>query len=536
MTLVGDATIGGWLEAAVAAAPPWLATAILAAYYGILGVLSLYGIHRLVLVAVFLRTRGRSAAPAAGAADDRDLPRVTVQLPLYNELYVARRLIDAVCRLDWPRHRLEVQVLDDSDDETVEVVAAAVARQRAAGVAVEHVRRADRTGFKAGALAAGAARATGELFAVFDADFVPQPDFLRRVAPCFADPGVGMVQARWEHLNRDHSLLTRVQAILLDGHFVVEHTARHRGGCFFNFNGTAGVWRRRAIEDAGGWQHDTLTEDLDLSYRAQLAGWRFVYLPEVTVPAELPVDVAGFKSQQARWAQGAMQTGKKLLALILAAPLPWKVKLEAAIHLTNNLAYPLMVALSLLLFPAMVLRRGGPLGELLAIDLPLFLAATASVLVFYAASQSGAGRRGWRPLLQVPALMATGIGLSASNARAVLAGLARPGGTFVRTPKHAIAAGERGDGWRRKRYRAARGRSVLLEGLLAGYLGASVAVAAAHGMWASLPFLWLFFQGYAFLFWLSTAPEREAARAALGRWGRRRWAARRRGARAGEAG
>ena len=507
-----------------------MATTLLALYYGILGVLSLYGVHRLVLVAVYLRTRHlrtRQRRQGEPAELSGELPRVTVQLPLYNELYVARRLIDAVCRLDWPRDRLEIQVLDDSTDETVEVVAAAVAEHRAAGVAIEHLHRADRTGYKAGALAAGAARATGELFAVFDADFVPEPDFLRRVVPEFADPGVGMVQTRWEHLNRDHSLLTRVQAILLDGHFVVEHAARHFGGCFFNFNGTAGMWRRRAIEEAGGWQHDTLTEDLDLSYRAQLAGWRFVYLPEVTVPAELPVDVAGFESQQARWAQGAMQTGKKLLGRILAAPLPWKVKAEAAIHLTNTIAYPLMVALSVLLFPAMVLRRGGPLGELLAIDLPLFLAATASVLVFYAASQSGAGRRGWRPLLHVPALMATGIGLSASNARAVLAGLARPGGTFVRTPKHAIAAGERGAGWRRKRYRAARSRSVVLAGVLAGYLGACLVYAALDGMWSSLPFLWLFFQGYAFLFWLSTAPEREAAGAALARWARRRLSPRR---------
>jgi cellulose synthase/poly-beta-1,6-N-acetylglucosamine synthase-like glycosyltransferase len=493
-------------------------TTLLALYYGILGVLSLYGVHRLVLVAVYLRTR-RRPGPGPAPLADADLPSVTVQLPLYNELYVARRLIDAVCRLDYPRHLLEIQVLDDSTDETVEVVAAAVAHHRAAGLRIEHLHRADRRGFKAGALAGGAERAEGELFAVFDADFVPAPDFLRRAVGHFADPGVGMVQARWEHLNRDDSLLTRVQAILLDGHFVVEHAARHASGCFFNFNGTAGVWRRRAIEEAGGWQHDTLTEDLDLSYRAQLAGWRFVYLPELTVPAELPVDVAGFKSQQARWAQGAMQTGKKLLGRILAAPLPWKVKAEAAIHLTNNLSYPLMVALSVLLFPAMVARRGSPLTTLLAIDLPLFLAATVSVLIFYAASQAGAGR-GARPLALLPVLMATGIGLSASNARAVLTGLARPGGTFVRTPKYALAAP--GESWRGKRYRAARGRSVVLEGALTAYLGASIAFAVADGMWASLPFLWLFFQGYGFVFWLSVKPERGAWRAAWRGWiGRR---------------
>jgi cellulose synthase/poly-beta-1,6-N-acetylglucosamine synthase-like glycosyltransferase len=493
----------------------WLATTVLALYYGILGVLSLYGVHRLVLVVVYLVSRRRAAAAIASpGGGDGELPRVTVQLPLYNEMYVARRLIDAVCRLDYPAALLEVQVLDDSSDATREVVAAAVAHHRARGVRIEHLHRAHREGFKAGALAAGLERASGELIAVFDADFVPAPDFLRRIVPSFADPGVGMVQARWEHLNRDSSLLTRIQAILLDGHFVVEHAARHRGGCFFNFNGTAGVWRRRAIVEAGGWQHDTLTEDLDLSYRAQLAGWRFVYRPEVTAPAELPVDVHGFKGQQGRWAQGAVQTCRKLLPRLLAAPLPWRVKAEAVVHLTNNLAYPLMVALAVLLFPAMVLRRGGPLPSLLVLDLPLFLAATSSVLVFYAVAEAGAGRRVGRELLRLPALMAVGIGLSASNARAVLAGLRRPGGTFVRTPKYAVEGGAAG--WRDKLYRAPRSRTILVEGLLAAYLGGCLAGAVGQGMWVSLPFLWLFFQGYLYLFLLGVAPRgREVVSRAL---------------------
>jgi hypothetical protein len=280
---------------------------LLVLYYLTLGVLALYGIHRSWLVVTYLRhRRDRPALPAPPA----EWPVVTVQLPLYNEMYVATRLLDAVCRLSYPRDRLEIQVLDDSTDETSELVAAEVARWRERGVDVRHVRRGDRAGFKAGALDAGLACARGELLAVFDADFVPGPDFLEKTVPYFTDPAdpqggsrLGMVQARWEHINRGYSLLTRIQAILLDGHFVIEHTARNRSGRFFNFNGTAGIWRRQAIEDAGGWQHDTLTEDLDLSYRAQLAGWRFVYLPEVTVPSELPVDVRGFKSQQHRWAK-----------------------------------------------------------------------------------------------------------------------------------------------------------------------------------------------------------------------------------------
>jgi cellulose synthase/poly-beta-1,6-N-acetylglucosamine synthase-like glycosyltransferase len=484
------------------AIPPPLAAAVLALYYLVLGVLALYGVHRLALLVVFLRTRRR--LPPTPAAPG-EWPVVTVQLPLYNEMYVARRLLDAVCRLDYPADRLEVQVLDDSGDETSGIVAERVAFHRARGLAVEHLRRGDRRGYKAGALAAGLARARGELLAVFDADFIPPADFLRRAVPHLAaDPGLGMVQGRWSHVNRGYSLLTRIQAIFLDGHFWIEHTARHRGGCFFNFNGTAGVWRRAAIAAAGGWQHDTVTEDLDLSYRAQLAGWRFLYLPELTVPSELPVDVNGFKGQQYRWAKGSLQTGRKLLGRLWRAPLPLKVKLEASVHLTNNLSYLLMVALSLLVFPAMLLRRGSAVATLLAVDAPLFFAATASVLAFYAASQSPAAGSSRRELWWLPALMGVGIGLAVNNAPAVLAGLLRRGGAFHRTPKYAIA--RRGESWTDKRYRAGVGGSVVVEGGLALYFLACVVYAAAAGMWMSLPFLYLFLQGYSYMFLLGVGP------------------------------
>ena len=473
---------------------------LLTIYYLVLGILAFYGLHRLALVAVYLRTR-RRVPPRP--ADPPEWPVVTVQLPLYNEMYVAQRLIEAVCRLDYPRDRLEIQVLDDSTDETTAIVARVVEEQRRLGLDIHHLHRTDRRGFKAGALAAGLEKARGGLIAIFDADFVPQPDFLRQAVPYFSDPGLGMVQGSWAHINRGYSLLTRAQAILLDGHFLIEHTARHRGGCFFNFNGTAGVWRREAILSPGGWQHDTLTEDLDLSYRAQLAGWRFLYLPELAVPSELPVDVNGFKGQQYRWTKGSIQTGRKLLWRILRAPLPWRVKFEAFVHLTNNASYVLMAVLALLIFPAMLIRRGTSWQYMLVIDLPLFLAATVSVLVFYSVSQSAAGEGG-RALRYLPAVMGLGIGLSINNARAVLSGLFQRGGTFHRTPKYRIE--RQGEDWLRKRYRSRRNVSLGIELALALYFLFCFGYAVVHEMWASLPFLFLFVQGYTYMTVLALLP------------------------------
>ncbi|HVR98143.1 MAG TPA: glycosyltransferase [Thermoanaerobaculia bacterium] len=483
------------------------APALLAIYYLALAILAFYGVHRLVLVLLYLRTREqRPVRPP----DPEQWPVVTVQLPLYNEMYVAARLIEAVGRLDYPRDRLEVQVLDDSTDETSEIVARAVEEQRRRGLDIHHLRRADRRGFKAGALAAGLAQARGELLAVFDADFVPQAEFLRSVVPHFSDPGLGMVQGSWAHINRHYSLLTRIEAILLDGHFLIEHTARHRSGCFFNFNGTAGVWRRAAILDGGGWQHDTLTEDLDLSYRSQLAGWRFLYLPELAVPSELPVDINGFKSQQYRWTKGSVQTGRKLLGRVLRAPLPFRVKFEAFVHLTNNFSYALMVLLSLLIFPAMVARRGTAIHLLLLIDLPLFLAATASVLAFYLASQTAAGIPWRQQIRYLPSVMGLGAGLSVNNARAVLSGLFQRGGTFHRTPKYRIE--RRGEDWKNKRYRAGVNAALILEIALALYLAGCTVYALAAGMWMSIPFLYVFLQGYAYISALSILPILSARR------------------------
>lgn len=483
----------------------WMSGTVLVLYYLILGVLALYGLHRLMLVLTYWRARrDRIELPSMTG----DWPRVTVQLPIFNEMYVAERLIDAVSKLDYPRHRLEIQVLDDSTDETRELVAVRVAALVAEGFDICHLHRDERTGFKAGALAAGCQVAKGELLAVFDADFVPSTDFLRRSVPHFQDAQVGMVQARWGHLNREYSLLTRVQAILLDGHFVVEHAARHSSGCFFNFNGTAGIWRRQAITEAGGWDHDTLTEDLDLSYRAQLSGWKFVYLPDLVVPAELPAEINAYKSQQHRWAKGSVQTGRKLLGRVLRAPLAWRTKLEAFIHLTNNAAYLLMVALSILIFPAMYLRRGEEAWTLLVIDLPLFAGATISVFIFFAVGQQadGEGSSWLRCLWQMPMLMGIGIGLAVNNSRAVLTGLWQNGGVFHRTPKYNLE-GQQGT-WGSKKYLLPKNLSFFIEAALAIYFVGCFALAIYLKMWLSLPFLYLFLHGYTHMFLLGLSSGR----------------------------
>ncbi|HEV8376068.1 MAG TPA: cellulose synthase family protein, partial [Candidatus Polarisedimenticolia bacterium] len=365
---------------------------LLSTYFACMTLLAVYGLHRFYLVVLYLRHCGRGSPIPPEPAEP--LPLLTVQLPIYNEIYVAGRAIDAACALDYPRDRLEIQILDDSTDETRDVCSKKSEEYRARGYRIRHLVRAKRSGFKAGALAEGLKVATGEFVAIFDADFVPPPDFARRILPYFADRSVGMVQARWGHLNRDQSALTRIQSIFLDGHFLIEQAARNRSGRFFNFNGTAGIWRKECIETSGGWQHDTLTEDLDLSYRAQMAGWRFLFLPDVVAPAELPAEMNAFKSQQYRWAKGSIQTGIKLLPGILRSGLPTRIKAEAFFHLTSNVAYLLMVTVSLLYFPVMRAREQMEWSQLLALDFPIFLFGTGSVLTFYLLSQREV-RSGW---------------------------------------------------------------------------------------------------------------------------------------------
>jgi cellulose synthase/poly-beta-1,6-N-acetylglucosamine synthase-like glycosyltransferase len=483
---------------------------LLFTYFLVLLILGVFGAHRYAMVYLYVKHQAKKALPKP-LPEGSAAPVVTVQLPVFNEMYVVRRLIESVCAMRYPKDRLEIQVLDDSTDETTAIAAAAVEHFRAEGFDIRLIHRADRSGFKAGALQNGLHAARGEFVAVFDADFIAPEDFLEGTLGHFEDPKVGMVQARWEHLNRSFSLLTQLQSILLDGHFVLEHGGRNRGGRFFNFNGTAGVWRRATIEDAGSWEHDTLTEDLDLSYRAQLRGWRFVFVPDLVSPAELPVDINAFKSQQARWAKGSAQVCLKLLPRILRSPLPLAVKTEAAFHLTGNLAYPLMVALSLLMFPALVIRYNMGYVEMLLIDVPLFLGATMSVCSFYSVSQRELfGERFGERLKYIPATLALGIGLSVSNARAVLEGFFGQSGEFVRTPKLGVL-GENGDpkseGWKLRRYRVSIPWAPWVELALGIYFAAMAAFAFANGLFGSLPFVLIFTTGYLYAGILSLVQE-----------------------------
>jgi cellulose synthase/poly-beta-1,6-N-acetylglucosamine synthase-like glycosyltransferase len=466
--------------------------AILAAYFFVLSILAFYGWHRYLLVYWYKRYADHVPGPRPPLAP---LPMVTIQLPIYNEMYVVDRLVDAVCRLDYPRELLEIQVLDDSTDETRDVAALAVRRWQLQGFNIAHLHRTDRTGFKAGALAAGMQVATAPFVAIFDADFVPPADFLHRALPQFWDPAVGLVQARWGHINADYSTLTRIQSILLDGHFVLEHGSRNRAGCFFNFNGTAGIWRREAIADAGGWQHDTLTEDLDLSYRAQLRGWRFVFMEDVVTPAELPVEMNSFKSQQHRWAKGSVQTCMKLLPQVLNADLPLRVKAEAFFHLTANFNYLLMIVLCILMFPSMYVRYNMGWSEMILIDVPLFFAATFSVINFYGFCLKQTYPDDWkRRARDLPLLMAVGIGLSINNTRAVIEALLGRQTEFIRTPKHGVE--RTGDDWIGKKYHHAMIWQPLAEVLLGVYFTGTVFYALANGIYGTLPFLVLFQVGF----------------------------------------
>jgi cellulose synthase/poly-beta-1,6-N-acetylglucosamine synthase-like glycosyltransferase len=454
--------------------------AVLTAYVGLLSVLCVFGLHRARLALVALRVPPRVPPP------DPDVwPRVTVQLPLYNERYVAERLIAATGALDYPRDRLELQILDDSTDDTTALAAQAVARLRDQGVDAVLLHRSDRRGFKAGALAEGLKVAKGDRVAIFDADFVPEPDFLRRAVPWLEDPHTGLVQARWGHLNGADGWLTAAQATMLDGHFVVEHGARHALGRWFNFNGTAGVWKKEAIASAGGWSADTLTEDLDLSYRAQLAGWRFAYVDDLVAPAELPATFAAFKSQQHRWARGSVQTAKKLLGRIWRSEAPFGTKVEATFHLAANAGYPLALGLAVLL-PLAVVARGRALApELLALDLALFVAATGSVALFYGVAVRGDPAR----IVRFPLVFALGLGMAVHQTRAVVEGLIGEVGTFVRTPKQGSS--------RAPAYRVRVPGLVVVEIALAAWLSGAVLYAMSEGYWASVPFLALFAGGYA---------------------------------------
>jgi cellulose synthase/poly-beta-1,6-N-acetylglucosamine synthase-like glycosyltransferase len=463
-------------------------------YLSVLIGLSGYGLHRYFIVYLFLKNRRRVPHPLSHF---EQLPIITVQLPLFNEIYVVERLLKSVSELDYPRERLQIQVLDDSTDETRYLTASCAQKLAERGFDVELIHRTDRVGYKAGALEAGLATARGDFVCILDADFVPQPALLRSAVHFFTDPKVGMIQTRWGHINRGYSLLTRVQAMFLDGHLLLEQVARSRSGRFFNFNGTAGIWRKSCIAESGGWQHDTLTEDLDLSYRAQLAGWKFVFLTDVVTPAELPVDMNGFKSQQHRWTKGSIQTCKKLLPRIWRSGLPLPIKIEATGHLTSNFAYLLLACLCVLIHPS----AGGPQSgwlRMFLLDVPIFLSASVSVAVFYICAQRELHPRTWmKEILLLPALIALGVGLSINNARAVLEAVFNHPSEFTRTPKYGIE--NKRQTWRSCRYMPLKSVLPIVEVGFAIYFSYIVWYAVAHEQYFTLPFLVMFQCGFLYV-------------------------------------
>ncbi len=470
---------------------------VLIIYFFILTTLAVYGGYRIKQVIDFWRYRRFVPVPG-GKFAEADLPRITVQLPLFNELYVVERLLKAVTEIDYPHDKLEIQVLDDSTDETTKVAEAVVAKYAEQGFDIHFIHRLDRTGFKAGALENGNKFAKGDLLAIFDADFVPKPDCLRKLVDFFTDPLVGCAQMRWSHINGRYNLLTKLQTIMLDGHFVVEQTTRNRTGGFFNFNGTAGIWRRQAIETSGGWQHDTLTEDTDLSFRAQLMGWKFIYLLDEEAPAEIPVEINAFKAQQRRWAKGVMQVGLKLYPRIWRAALPFRVKLEMFFRLTGNISYPLMIVASFLQFPLLLVRYNQPFYHLMILDLPLLFFSSISVVLFYGSAVWYLDEKRTPRLLHLPLVMGLGIGLAFSNARAVLEALLGVKSEFVRTPKYRVE--EASDAtWKRKKYRRKRGLLPLLELGFAFYFLLAIVYSARLHMWGTIPFLLLFFFGFGYM-------------------------------------
>ena len=471
----------------------WFDYSLLIPYFGTLAILSVYGLHRYDMIRTYFKYR-KNATKEPPAKFDK-LPRVTIQLPIYNERYVVERLIDEVTKIEYPKDLLEIQVLDDSTDDTHAYAEALCERYRALGFPIEYHYRADRQGFKAGALAEGLETATGEFVAIFDADFVPPADFLLKTIHHFADPKVGVVQTRWSYLNREYNFLTEVEAMLLDGHFIIEHGARSRAGYFFNFNGTAGILRRRMIEDAGGWQADTLTEDSDLSYRAQLKGWRFVYMPGLDCPSELPVEMHGFQVQQSRWAKGLTQVAWKVLPDIFRAKLPWRLKAEAFLHLTPNISYPLMLVVSALMLPVMIVRfYMGPL-QMVFLDLPLIIASFWSISAFYVIAYRELYPKNWkRSVFLLPMLMAVGVALTVINTRAVMEAILGIRSAFVRTPKYAIEG--RLVNLEYKKYRRKSGWLPYIEIAVGSYFVYMIAFAVDTYNWFAVPFLALFVAGY----------------------------------------
>ena len=467
---------------------------VLIAYFISLSILFIFGCHGFIMLYYHRKYGKANPVPRTGIKED---PLVTIQLPLFNELYVVERLINSVCEIDYPKDKMEIQVLDDSTDETINIVAAAVEQKKGQGFDIQHIRRSNREGFKAGALKEGLKIAKGEYIAIFDADFIPRKDFLKKTLSFFGD-NIGMVQTRWEHLNSDYSILTKAQALALDGHFVIEQSVRNKAGFFINFNGTGGVWRKSCIEDAGNWHADTLTEDLDLSYRAQLNGWKFVFLKDFTSPAELPSEMSALKSQQFRWTKGAIETAKKILPLVWKSNVPMRIKLQSTFHLTNNLVFPFILLAAILNVPLIFIKNSGPHEAYFAV-MSLFVLAFVSSFLFYLYSQKDI-RTDWRKkIVLFPLFMAGSMGFAVNNSRAVFEGLMNRKSEFVRTPKFKVENSK--DMLKGNKYLAKKkiDLMVMVELIMAIYCLIGIVSSIYFLEIAALPFQILFFTGFAFV-------------------------------------
>jgi cellulose synthase/poly-beta-1,6-N-acetylglucosamine synthase-like glycosyltransferase len=428
-------------------------------------------------------------------------PLVTVQLPIYNELYVAERLIQSVCEMDYPRDRIQIQVLDDSSDHTSQICQEQVTKFRNKGFDIELIQRKKRSGFKAGALKEGISSAKGELIAIFDADFLPNPDFLKNTVHLFTDTKVGMVQTRWDHLNEEYSMLTRAQAFGLAGHFIVEQNGRNSSGLFMNFNGTAGIWRKACIHDAGNWQADTLTEDLDLSYRAQIKGWRFVFLNEVVTPSELPAEINALKSQQYRWTKGAVETARKILPMLWKSKLPFTIKFHSTLHLTNNLVYPFILILALLNLPLILIKNQIPESRHYFAIFAFFVVSFGASFLFYALSQRSLYKDWKKRMLLFPLFMSGSMGFSINNSRAVIQALFKIRTPFIRTPKYELI-GKKGSFFGKK-YGISLDSTVIIEFLMAIYSCTGLVIAVSYFELGIIPFMFMFSAGFFLISYLS---------------------------------
>jgi len=451
------------------------------------------------MIYYYLKHRDKKLEPAG---ELKEYPLVTMQLPLYNEYYVVERLLKAACEMDYPKDKLEIQVLDDSTDETIGMVANLVEEYKRKGFDISHVRRNSRAGFKAGALKEGLKTAKGEFVAIFDADFVPSPAFFKETLPYFyIDPKIGLVQTRWEHLNSDYSFLTRVQAMALDGHFVIEQNVRNKAGFFINFNGTGGIWRKDCIYDAGNWEADTLTEDLDLSYRAQLRGWKFKFLNDVTSPAELPSEINALKSQQFRWTKGAIETARKILPKVWKSDIPFEKKVHATFHLSNNIVFPFILAAGILNVPLIFIKHQGGYETYFSI-MAVFVFAFIGSFLFYLYSQKDVYKDWQRRMLLFPLFMAGSMGFAVNNTKAVMEGIFKKKSEFVRTPKYSVV--NKKDNWLDKKYVLKKfNYTVIIELALALYCLFGVAASIYYLELAAVPFQLLFSMGFGLVAWLS---------------------------------